>query len=162
MTATLSSLLPAVQSSLPALPAPTAASCSRTLPPSTSSTSQGCSTAALQGRSPLLLFPSLHILMLSLSVCLPFCFSPLLHFIFSPSSRLIFSRSALLISPSHLLTFSSPPLHSGFGTNLGLYGQHFKFLLTTQCFYVVLIAQICQEITFSPLPTFKTISESQF
>ena len=31
--------------------------------------------------------------------------------------------------------------HSGFGTNLGPYGQHLKyFILTTQCFYVVLMA----------------------
>ena len=37
-----------------------------------------------------------------------------------------------------------------------------SFILTTQCFYVVLMAYIYQEITFISLPTFKTISESQF
>ena len=53
--------------------------------------------------------------------------------------------------------------HSGFGTNLGPYGQHLNI------FNIDYILFLCSpdgidmsEITFSPFSTFKTTSESQF
>ena len=52
---------------------------------------------------------------------------------------------------------------SGFRTKLGQSDIFFKsFILTSKCFYAVLMAQICQQNTFRVSPTLKTIGESPF